>query len=48
MIKISNEFVKCTDCIKSKMNGFELICTEFQEVIEVTEILCTAFEAKEE
>lgn len=48
MIKTLNEFVKCTDCAKSKMNGFELICTEFQEIIEFDETLCTAFEAKEE
>lgn len=44
MIKTLTENVKCTECAKSKMNGFELICTEFYEVIERNERWCTAFE----
>lgn len=47
MTEIINENVECTNCIYSKMNGFELICTEFQEVIEDNEPLCSAFEPKE-
>lgn len=46
MIKVINETVKCTECTKSKMNGFDLICTEFQEVIKFDETLCTDFEKK--
>lgn len=36
---------KCSECAKSKMNGFDLICTEFYKVIECDEkIFCTNFE----
>lgn len=34
----------CHNCIHSKINGFELICTEWQEVIEDDECLCSCFE----
>ncbi len=47
MIKVINEPVKCANCIYSKMNGFELICTEFQQVIYDNEPLCSAFEPEE-
>ena len=47
MVKSINKPVECTNCIHSKMNGFELICTEFQFVIADNEPLCSAFEPKE-
>lgn len=48
MIKVLTNFVKCTDCAKSEMNGVDLVCTEFQEVIECDETMCSAFEAEED
>ncbi len=38
----------CINCVYSKMNGFELICTEWQEVIEDDECLCSCYEESEE
>jgi NTP pyrophosphatase (non-canonical NTP hydrolase) len=36
---------KCSECAKSKMNGLDLICTEFSNVIECDErIFCNSFE----
>lgn len=47
MPKLSNKFVKCIDCTKSKMNGIELICTEFQEVIlNDGYVFCSEFDFK--
>lgn len=37
--------IKCSECTKSKMNGFDLICTEFNQGIEFDErLFCTNFE----
>lgn len=47
MIKVITEFVKCSECVKSKINGFNLVCTEFQEVIEFDETMCSTFEPKD-
>ena len=33
----------CHKCVYSKMNGMELICTEWQEVIEDDECLCSCY-----
>uniref|UniRef100_UPI004027BD70 hypothetical protein n=1 Tax=Candidatus Stercorousia sp. TaxID=3048886 RepID=UPI004027BD70 len=34
----------CYKCIHSKMNGMDLICTEWQEVIEDNYNLCSCYE----
>lgn len=37
--------IKCSECAKSKMNGFDMICTEFNNGIEFDErLFCTGFE----
>lgn len=36
----------CHKCIHSKMNGMNLICTEWQEVIEDDKCLCSCYEEK--
>ena len=30
MIEVIDKNAECTNCIHSEMNGFELVCTEFQ------------------
>lgn len=37
----------CHKCINSRMNGFELICVEWQRVIEDDECLCSRYEEEE-
>lgn len=34
----------CHKCIYSKMNGMDLVCIEWQEVIEDDECLCSCYE----
>ena len=34
----------CHKCIYSQMNGMDLICTEWQQVIEDDECLCSCYE----
>lgn len=36
----------CAKCIYSKMNGMDLVCTEWQEVIEDSECICSCYEEK--
>lgn len=46
MIK-TTQSVKCSECKFSEIESFDLVCTEFGEVIEDNEPCCTAFQPKE-
>lgn len=41
--QITKDRQGCHKCIYSKMNGMDLICTEWQEVIEDDECLCSMY-----
>lgn len=44
----NQEEKSCHKCINSKMNGFELICVEWQQVIEDDECLCSCYEEEKQ
>ena len=44
--QIINDGQGCHKCIHSKMNRMNLICTEWQEVIEDDKCLCSCYEEK--
>lgn len=41
------ESAGCHKCLHSKMNGMDLVCVEWQQVIEDDECFCSCYEEEE-
>lgn len=44
----SNDMKHCSECRYSELEGIELVCTEFGEVIEDDECCCSAFKPRKQ